>query len=69
MSSVISGRVCLILLSAGRGIAITKTLVMIFTAAVDKRNLFILIHVPDSLECHDLGTGVHSKTLTKKAAI
>ena len=34
MSSVTSGRVCLILLSAGRGVAITKTLVMMFAAAV-----------------------------------
>lgn len=67
MSSVISGRLSLILLSAGRGVAITKTLVMMFAAAVYRRNSSRSIHVPDSLECHDLDTGLHWKMLTKKA--
>ena len=69
MSCVTSGRVCLILLSAGRGITMTKTLVIMFTAAVDKRKLLTSIHVPNSLECHDLETGVHSNILTTKAAV
>ena len=67
MSSETSGRVCLILLSAGRGVAITRTLVMMFAAAVQKRNLSRLTHFPDSLESQDLEIGVHWKMLTKKA--
>ena len=69
MSSVTSGRVCLILLSAGRGVVITSTLVTMFAAAVQNRNLSRLMHVPGSLECHDLETGVHWKMLTKRAGI
>ena len=67
MSSVTSGRVCLILLSAGKGVTITSTLVMIFAAAVQKRNFVRSMHVPDLLEYHDLETGVHWKMLMKNA--
>lgn len=45
----------------------TRTLVMMFAAAVKKRNSVKSIHDPDSLECHDLDTGVHWKMLTRKA--
>lgn len=67
MSSVTSGRVYLILLSAGRGVMITNTLVMMFAAAVYTRNLSRSIQVPDSFACHALETGLHWKILTKKA--
>lgn len=70
MSSETSGRVCFILISAGRGILINKTLVMMLAAAVQQRNLSRSIHDPPMclLESHDLETGVHWKMLTKKAA-
>ena len=67
MSSVTSGRVSLILYSAGRGVMMTRALVIMLAAAVQKRNVFRSMHEPASLERHDFETGLHWKMLTKNA--